>query len=188
MQAITASFSKLTEQLTQNWEEDYYDNEDDEGEEQELVEMVGEEPPAKKAKTSQGKAFDKMSQAVTPKKTPPAFKPGDVADGKLVQGLPQDPKVHGSPEFQLPVTDQNKEEVGATVLHALQQEIETEVVGNETDQELAQVNDQLFKTNLTEMIKLRMNAYGRLMWNDWLMSKSMLLCGMGLSLLRGPRT
>ena len=147
-EAIALSMEKFGEKLThtisQTWsqEEEYYD---EEGEDE--SESIDVEPPHKKAKT-QGQAFDVLEGMLdtalkTPAESPKAQvqvspkKPGEVVNGALVQGPPNDPTVHGGPEYKVPVVDQDKNLVGQAVIHALQQELEVEGVTGDVDPEVA---------------------------------------------------
>ena len=173
-QAIAMSMEKFGDKLhsTLSQSLSYDDYYDEEGEVYEDEADENLEPPSKKSKC-QGQAFDvlegmldkALSSSTEHNDKASPKKPGSTVDGVLVEGPPNNPKIHGDPEYKekiAPVISQDGDLVGEAVIHALQQELDTEGVAKEVDPAIAELVTALFKTGMAEeKVKTKMNSYLR---------------------------
>ena len=168
-QAIAASMekfgAKLTDSLSQSLGYEEYDYEEYDDESQVEIEEVSEspEPPAKKHKGAFEALESILAQCPSTKDdSPNPGAPGQVLNGIMAQGPPNDPAKTGDPECRVKIVDNDNKVRGEAIIHALQQELVEEGMGARVDEDIAELLGSLFRTGFPEeKLKDKMNSYLR---------------------------
>ena len=157
---MSESFSKLSEQLSQVMHYDPYQEDDEWEEEYEEEAEEGEtpEPPSKKQKVDQGDAFELLTKLLNK----PTLKPGEKGpSGAMVQGPPNDPRVHGDAEYKdADFAEKKAAALAQEAIKAIQQHLDDEGTGKALDPDLADIIGQLFRAGISEdNLKEKMAEY-----------------------------